>query len=80
MTRLFRTITLERGLLAAVAALVVGMSLLLLAVNQWRVVDFQALDYARTMRVVVPGVTATALGFQTVMSSFLVSLLGMRRR
>jgi len=80
MTRLFRTITFERGLLAAVAALVVGMSLLLLAVNQWRVVDFQALDYARTMRVVVPGVTATALGFQTVMSSFLVSLLGMRRR
>jgi len=80
MTRPFRTITLERGLLAAVAALVVGMSLLLLAVNQWRVVDFQALDYARTMRVVVPGVTATALGFQTVMSSFLVSLLGMRRR
>jgi glycosyltransferase involved in cell wall biosynthesis len=80
MTRMFRTITLERGLLAAVAALVVGMSLLLLAVNQWRVVDFQALDYARTMRVVVPGVTATALGFQTVMSSFLVTLLGMRRR
>jgi glycosyltransferase involved in cell wall biosynthesis len=80
MTRMFRTITLERGLLAAVAALVVGMSLLLLAVNQWREVDFQALDYARTMRVVVPGVTATALGFQTVMSSFLVTLLGMRRR
>jgi glycosyltransferase involved in cell wall biosynthesis len=80
MTRLFRTINLERGLVAAVAALVFGVSLLLLAVNQWRVVNFQTLDYAKTMRLVVPGVTVTALGFQTMMSSFLVSLLGMRRR
>jgi hypothetical protein len=31
------------------------------------------------MRLVVPGVILTALGFQTVVSSFLVSILGMRR-
>ena len=42
--------------------------------------DFGALDYASTMRVVVPGVTLTALGFQTVLSSFFMSILGMRRR
>ena len=39
-----------------------------------------ALDYASTMRVVVPGVTLAALGFQTMLSSFFLSLLGMRRR
>jgi hypothetical protein len=32
------------------------------------------------MRWVVPGVTLAALGFQTVLASFLVSLLGMARR
>ena len=32
------------------------------------------------MRWVVPGVTATALGFETVLSSFFVSILRLRRR
>jgi hypothetical protein len=29
---------------------------------------------------VVPGATLTALGFQTVLSSFFMSVLGLRRR
>jgi hypothetical protein len=32
------------------------------------------------MRWVIPGATLTALGFQTVLSSFFVSVLGMKRR
>jgi hypothetical protein len=32
------------------------------------------------MRVVVPGVTLSVLGYQTILSSFFLSLLGMRRR
>jgi hypothetical protein len=31
------------------------------------------------MRWVVPGVTLTALGFQTILSSFFVSILGMKK-
>jgi hypothetical protein len=62
------------------ASLAVGLLLLLIAINQWWSVAFGHLDYARTMRFVVPGVTLTALGFQTVLSSFFVSILGMRRR
>jgi len=42
--------------------------------------SFGTLDYAQTMRLVVPGVTLTALGFQTILSSFFVSILGMSRR
>ena len=38
------------------------------------------LDYARTMRWVVPGVTLAALGFQTILNGWFVSILGMRRR
>jgi hypothetical protein len=60
--------------------LFVGLALLVVAVNQWRLTDFGSLDYAPTMRLVVPGVTLTALGFQTMLSSFFASILGMRRR
>ena len=80
MTRFFEIVNLERGLIISGVAFVVGITLLLAAVNQWRLVHFANLDYAHTMRLVVPGVTLTALGFQTILSSFFVSILGMRRR
>ena len=38
--------------------------------------DFGRLNYAETMRVVVPGVTLAVLGYQTILSCFLLSLLG----
>ncbi len=79
MTRFYRVATLERGLIVASVALIVGCGLLLAAVNQWRLAGFGSLDYARTMRLVVPGVTMTAVAFQTILSSFFVSVLGMRR-
>jgi glycosyltransferase involved in cell wall biosynthesis len=79
-TRFFGIINLERGLIIAATALFIGIALLLAAVNEWRLVSFGNLDYARTMRLVVPGVTLTALGFQTVLSSFFISILGMGRR
>jgi glycosyltransferase involved in cell wall biosynthesis len=80
LTRFFELINLERGLVIASVALLIGVVLLLVAVNQWRLTGFGRLDYAQTMRVVVPGVTLTALGFQTVLSSFFVSIMGMHRR
>jgi glycosyltransferase involved in cell wall biosynthesis len=80
LAKLFRLIPLERGLIAGAAAFVIGSALLLVAVNQWRLSEFGALDYSRTMRWVIPGATLTALGFQTILSSFFVSILGMRRR
>ena len=60
--------------------LTVGAVLLLLAVNKWRVAEFGELDYSSTMRLVVPGVTLTALGFQTLLTSFFISVLAMRRK
>jgi hypothetical protein len=75
MERFFRIATLERGLMAGVAALVIGLVLLASAVNQWRLHDFGNLDYVSTMRVVVPGVLFTAAGVQTMLGSFLVTML-----
>lgn len=80
MTRFFQIVNLERGLVLAVGTLTLGLLLLLAAVNIWRKTGYGSLDYAQTMRLVVPGAMLTALGFQTVLFSFLVSMLGMRRR
>jgi hypothetical protein len=80
LTRFFATVKLELGLLIASAVLLIGLALLLVAVNQWRSVNLGNLDYSRTMRLVIPGVTLTALGFQTLLSSFFASILGMGRR
>jgi glycosyltransferase involved in cell wall biosynthesis len=79
-TRFYQLVNLERGLVLAGLALLAGIVLLVAAVNQWRLAGFGRLDYAATMRLVIPGVTLTALGFQTVMSSFFVSILGLRRK
>jgi len=80
LTQLFKVVNLEKGLIFGTVALLLGVVLLLAAVNQWRATDFGRLDYSYTMRWVIPGATLTALGFQTVLSSFLISILGMRRR
>jgi len=80
MERFFRLINLERGLALSAGSLLFGLALLGEAVNQWRVADFGRLDYAHTMRWVIPGATLTALGFQTLLSSFFVSILRMQRR
>jgi hypothetical protein len=79
-TRFYQVMNLERGLILAGLTLIVGVALLAAAVNQWRLTGFGHLDYPQTMRLVVPGVTLTALGFQTVISSFFVSILGMKRK
>jgi hypothetical protein len=80
MERFRRWATLERGLAAGGAAFFAGLSLLAAAVLRWRGVGFGALDYAETMRQVIPGVTLAALGFQTVFSSFFISILRMARK
>ena len=80
LTRLSRVANLEKGLLIGAAALLVGVVLLLQSINQWRLADFGRLEYAQTMRWVIPGVTLTVLGVQTILNSFFGSILGMRRR
>ena len=80
MDRFFKVFNLERGLILSVVALVIGIALLVAATNEWRLQGFGPMDYASTMRRVIPGVTLTALAAQMILSSFFVSILGMRRR
>ena len=72
--------TLERGILISGLAMMLGAFLLGYAINEWRLSDFGALDYGRNLRLVIPGVTITALGAQLLLSSFFVSILGIQRK
>ena len=78
--RFFKIVTLERGLIASAFVLFVGLALLAVAVNQWRLAGFGRLDYSETMRIVIPGATLTMIAVQTIFSSFFISLLGLQRR
>jgi glycosyltransferase involved in cell wall biosynthesis len=80
LTRFLHLFNLERGALCGLAAIGVGTLLLGTAVYEWWKVDFGPLDYAHTMRRVIPGVTLTTLGFQTILASFFISILGLRRK
>ena len=80
MRAFFRLVNLEKGLAASILILFIGLGMLAAAVNQWRIADFGMLSYASTMRIVIPGAGLTAIAFQTMLSSFFVSILGMRRR
>ncbi len=78
--RLFTFLNLERGLLAGLAGLVAGVVLLAVAFWQWRATGFGDLNYAASMRWVIPGATLTVLGFQTILSGFFISILGLARK
>jgi glycosyltransferase involved in cell wall biosynthesis len=80
MQRLFSVVNLERGLVGSAVVTAAGFILLGVAVWRWAAVDFGPLDYSVTMRWVIPGFTATVLGFQTFLSSYFFSILGLARR
>lgn len=80
LDKFFDIINLEKSLIICAAMLLIGVVLLLVAVNEWRLTGFGNLDYAQTMRWVIPGATLTAVAVQSVFSSFFASVLGLKRK
>jgi hypothetical protein len=76
---LFRYIRLETGILAGALLLVTGIGLSIYALSFWSSTSFGPLDPSRTLHLVIPAVTLIALGLQTVLSSFFLSILGLER-
>jgi glycosyltransferase involved in cell wall biosynthesis len=79
IARLGRHVQLEHGVAGGGIAFLAGMILIVLAFREWQAVSYGALDYSHTMRLVIPGVTIAAIGFQTVLSSFFMSVLAIKR-
>ncbi len=80
LNRVFRFITLETGLAVGATLLWVGLAGSLYAVGAWSAGDFGPLDPTVTLRRIIPAITLLILGGQIVLSSFFLSVLGLRRR
>ena len=80
LTKLFDYITLESGLIMGVVLVGVGLGLSFYAVATWESNSFGPLNPSQTLRIVIPAALMIQIGFQTVLSSFFLSLLGLRRR
>ena len=79
LTVMFRHITLETGIVAGTLLFLAGIGLSVYALSFWSATSFGPLDPSRELRLVIPAVTLLALGLQTVLSSFFLSILGLKR-
>jgi glycosyltransferase involved in cell wall biosynthesis len=80
LNQLFRYIRLETGLIAGGVLFLLGTILSLYAYWNWSVQSFGDLDPGLTFRIVIPAVLSLLLGVQTILNSFFLSVLGLRRR
>ena len=80
MQKAFEIFTLERGLLAGLVISLIGIFFIGSAAQDWVQSGFGPLIPTVTMRPVAVGATFIALGVQTLLMSFLYSMLGIRRR
>jgi len=80
LDKMFRYITLEVGLGVGSLFVFAGVATSVTAVRLWDIQHFGPMDYAHTMRLVIPAALLLILGAQTIFSSFFLSVLGLRRR
>ncbi len=78
LDRVFRYINLEKGLIVGGALLLIGIAGSIYAFISWEANLFGPLEPSQTMRIVIPAVTCLTLGFQIVLSSFFLSVLGLK--
>lgn len=81
LTRLYRYVTLEMGIIAGIVLVIAGLVLAATAIGLWQTQGFGPIvDVPRTLRVVIVSSLAITLGVQTFFASFFLSVLGLSRR
>ncbi len=80
LDRLFRFVTLETGILAGTLLLVAGLVGSTIALGLWGETSFGDLDPREILRLIIPSTLGIAVGFQIIMSSFFLSVLGLGTR
>jgi glycosyltransferase involved in cell wall biosynthesis len=81
LTRLYRYVTLETGLVAGIVLVAAGLVLAATAIGIWQTQGFGPIvDLPRSLRVVIVSSLAITLGVQTFFASFFLSVLGLGRR
>ncbi len=80
VNKVFEKVNLETGLRVGVVLLVAGIAGSIYALSNWGAHSFGPLNASETLRIVIPSFTALTIGFQTIFSSFFLSVLKMKRR
>jgi len=80
LSRLFKFVKLETGLIAGAILLLAGMVGTIGALTWWKNEQFGDLRPQAMLRTVVPAVLSMTLGCQIIFSSFFLSVLGLRTR
>lgn len=80
LNRAFRFVTLETGLVVGAFLVILGVAETFFALRAWSARDFGPLEVSRSLRLVIPAVLSLTMGAQIVLSSFFLSVLGLRRR
>jgi glycosyltransferase involved in cell wall biosynthesis len=80
MRRVFRHVTLETGVIAGGLLIAAGLAGSIYAVEIWAARNFGRLNGEQVLRLVIPAATGITLGVQTVLSSFFISVLGLRTK
>lgn len=80
LTRWLQRLSLERVLIAGIVGVTAGVVGSFVAVGVWGSASFEGLDPSKTMRIVIPSVTAVAVGAQLVFAAFIIGLLAIPRR
>jgi glycosyltransferase involved in cell wall biosynthesis len=80
LNTLFRYIKLESGLILGGLLLLAGIIISIYALSSWGAQSFGPLNPSVTLRMVIPAVTLICLGLQLILTSFFLSILGLKRR
>jgi glycosyltransferase involved in cell wall biosynthesis len=79
LSRVFKTFTLEKGIVVGLVVLLAGLVMFLRALWLWKQAHFGLLpSMEENLRRLIPAATLVLLGIQTVFSSFFMSVLGLK--
>jgi glycosyltransferase involved in cell wall biosynthesis len=76
--RVFKVFTLEKGIVAGLVILLLGLGMLIYALWVWKQAGYGLLDYSQNMRRLIPAATLLVISVQTISSSFFMSVLGLK--
>ncbi|MGD0790703.1 MAG: glycosyltransferase family 2 protein [Terriglobales bacterium] len=80
LARLYRYFTLETGLAVGAVLMLAGAATGFYSLIRWDLQDFGPIDPTRMVRLVAVTMTLFTLGVQISLSSFFLSILGLRRK
>jgi glycosyltransferase involved in cell wall biosynthesis len=80
LTRVFKVINLERGLLAGALLVITGLGFAAYSFYSWKRGGFGPMNPFHLVRLVAAAMVSIALGVEIIFSSFFFSVLGLARR